>query len=253
MIRGEVILRCALAQRICRSVWVAGRAATRPRPRQALPAGLGITGGWLVQHDRSVEFALAAGGRRGHHPVLRRHRPGLTANAVPGLSRCGGVAWGAEPQVVGAAFRCVRGHGGPGTYLVRSPCLLRDDCARGRAPERRGRSSAARTIRRILLLVPRAAPAATDSPTRGRLRRCSPTYAAPRRRAPAGGWLAALQHASWVMPSQLHNESPGERAGASVGHPTPARCPRERRTTTWPRLRWGAPPNPPPPQTAAAS
>jgi hypothetical protein len=30
MIRGEVILRCALAQRICRSVWVAGRAATRP-------------------------------------------------------------------------------------------------------------------------------------------------------------------------------------------------------------------------------
>jgi hypothetical protein len=25
------------------------------------------------------------------------------------------------------------------------------------------------------------------------------------------GWLAALQHASWVMPSQLHNESPGER------------------------------------------
>jgi len=61
MIRGEVILRCALAQRICRSVWVAGRAATRPRPRQALPAGLGITGGWLVQHDRSVELALAAG------------------------------------------------------------------------------------------------------------------------------------------------------------------------------------------------
>jgi hypothetical protein len=108
------------------------------------------------------------------------------------LSRCGGVAWGAEPQVVGAAFRCVRGHGGPGTYLVRSPCLLRDDCARGRAPERRGRSSAARTIRRILLLVPRAAPAATDSPTRGRLRRCSPTYAAPRRGAPAGGVVGGV-------------------------------------------------------------
>jgi len=51
---------------------------------------------------------------------------------------------------------------------------------------------------------------------------------------PPAGWLAALQHASWVMPSQLHDESPGERAGASVGHPTPARCPGERRTTTWP-------------------
>ena len=59
---------------------------------------------------------------------------------------------------------------------------------------------------------------------------------------PPAGWLAALQHASWVMPSQLHDESRGERAGASVGHPAPARCPGERRTTTWPRLRWGAMP-----------
>ena len=38
MIRGEVILRCALAQCISSQRLVAGRAATRPRPRQALPA-----------------------------------------------------------------------------------------------------------------------------------------------------------------------------------------------------------------------
>ena len=104
-----------------------------------------------------------------------------TATSLTGTDRQRGTGFvevwrcclGTEPQVVGVAFRC-GGHGELAAYLVRSPCLLRDNCARGRAPERRGRSSAARTIRRILLLVPRAAPAATESPTRGRLRRCSP-------------------------------------------------------------------------------
>ncbi len=117
MIRGGVILRCALAQRICRSVWVAGRAATRPRPRQALPAGLGITGGWLVQHDRSVEFALCcrgstnslwlcAPGRRRVSLCSRSWRPGHLLSKVavsPSRRLCARPSLRAEGPELGRA------------------------------------------------------------------------------------------------------------------------------------------------------
>jgi len=183
-----------------------------------------------------------------------------TATSLTGTDRQRGTGFvevwrcclGTEPQVVGVAFRC-GGHGELAAYLVRSPCLLRDNCARGRAPERRGRSSAARTIRRILLLVPRAAPAATESPTRGRLRRCSPTYAAPRRRAPAGGVVGGvaareLGHAV-AAPRRIARSARRCECRAPHARPLPWRA----EDDDVARLRWVAPPNPPPPQTAAAS
>src|SRR5690349_16705426 len=84
-----------------------------------------------------------------------------------GLSRCGGAAWGTEPQVVGAAFAVFA--------VMRDSHLLSkvavspgDSCARGRAPERRGRRSAARTIRRILLLAPTCRSRPASAPVRWR-------------------------------------------------------------------------------------